>query len=161
MVGQPGASGLLASRRRFTPACFARRPWTVDGTTEVGGYVTTYANNFSFATVRGSGHMVPLYRPRAAHELIASFVNNSPLPVYHGPLPSFQCGRHDTVGFAISRTLLIALSFLFGRGFGPQPAPTKMPRGANDAAAAKDALISDLQAEVARLRAKLAACQAV
>ncbi len=70
----------------------AWRPWALhDNEAEVGGFVTTYAHNFSFATVRGAGHMVPLYRPESAHEMIARFVHNLPLRHYHGPFPSFQC----------------------------------------------------------------------
>ena len=34
------------------------RPWTLDGKEEVAGYVTRYAGDFDFATIRGSGHMV-------------------------------------------------------------------------------------------------------
>ncbi len=37
----------------------AWRPWTIDGEQYVGGFVTTYQTRFQFATVRGSGHMVP------------------------------------------------------------------------------------------------------
>lgn len=35
--------------------------WSVDGEegAYVGGYAIQYANNFTFATVRGAGHMVP------------------------------------------------------------------------------------------------------
>ena len=36
----------------------AWRPWSVDGKYLNGGHVTRYANNFTFATVRGAGHMV-------------------------------------------------------------------------------------------------------
>jgi hypothetical protein len=36
------------------------RPWTYHGDgLHMGGYVTTYAHNFWFATFRGSGHSVP------------------------------------------------------------------------------------------------------
>ena len=34
------------------------RPWTTDGCQRMGGYVTRYANNFDFLTIRGAGHMV-------------------------------------------------------------------------------------------------------
>lgn len=46
----------------------AWQPWNVNGNPDqyVGGYVIQYANNFTFATVRGAGHMVPETRPEAA-----------------------------------------------------------------------------------------------
>lgn len=34
------------------------RAWTLSGRNDVGGYVFRYADNFAFATIRGSGHMV-------------------------------------------------------------------------------------------------------
>lgn len=47
--------------------------WTVDK--YVQGYVTQYDHNFTFATVKGAGHMVPLYRPAAAHAMVSRFVS--------------------------------------------------------------------------------------
>lgn len=38
------------------------RPWTLDGKQAVGGYVTRYAHDFDFLTIRGAGHMVPEYQ---------------------------------------------------------------------------------------------------
>ena len=43
------------------PVVAAWRPWTTTGGS-VGGYVTQYARNFTFITVRGAGHMVPQVR---------------------------------------------------------------------------------------------------
>ncbi|EDQ86178.1 uncharacterized protein MONBRDRAFT_11261 [Monosiga brevicollis MX1] len=34
------------------------RPWTIDGKQNMGGYVFRYGDNWQFATIRGSGHMV-------------------------------------------------------------------------------------------------------
>ncbi len=73
------------------PVAEGWRPWALKDSLEVGGYVTAYAHNFSFATVRGAGHMVPLYRPQAAHEMITRFVHGEALRHYHGSFPSFQC----------------------------------------------------------------------
>eukprot|EP00730_Choanoeca_flexa_P017961 TRINITY_DN8708_c0_g1_i1.p1 TRINITY_DN8708_c0_g1~~TRINITY_DN8708_c0_g1_i1.p1 ORF type:complete len:157 (+),score=38.82 TRINITY_DN8708_c0_g1_i1:73-543(+) len=56
------------------------RPWTLDGNNNMGGYVFGYASNFHFATVRGSGHMVPEFKPAAASVLINSFLEDEPLP---------------------------------------------------------------------------------
>jgi serine carboxypeptidase-like clade I len=36
----------------------AWRPWTVDSCRRMGGYITKYAGNFHFLTIRGAGHMV-------------------------------------------------------------------------------------------------------
>lgn len=50
--------------------------WNVDGEegAYVGGYVIQYANNFTFATVRGAGHMVPETRPEAALRMFKNHV---------------------------------------------------------------------------------------
>jgi hypothetical protein len=40
----------------------------------MGGYVTRYRGNFDFLTIRGSGHMVPQYKPEAALALLASWI---------------------------------------------------------------------------------------
>jgi carboxypeptidase C (cathepsin A) len=51
--------------------------WTVNGQegTYIGGYRIQYANNFTFATVRGGGHMVPEIRPEAALAMIKAFLS--------------------------------------------------------------------------------------
>merc|ERR1712086_218560 len=45
----------------------AWRPWKsayLDGTSKQrAGYVKEYADNFTFATVQGAGHLVPTYKP--------------------------------------------------------------------------------------------------
>lgn len=60
----------------------AWRPWTLDGKQRVGGYVTRYEGNFDFLTIRGSGHMVPEYKPAAALEFITRFLNNQEYQQY-------------------------------------------------------------------------------
>ena len=49
----------------FTPTQ-TWRPWTIDGCLRMGGYVTRYKENFDYLTIRGSGHMVPQFKPAAA-----------------------------------------------------------------------------------------------
>ena len=53
------------------------QPWTVDS--QVAGYATTWvgegANNFTFATVKGSGHMVPQYKAKQLLALSTGFIN--------------------------------------------------------------------------------------
>lgn len=46
----------------------------------MGGYVTSYKGDFSFATIRGSGHMVPEYKPEAGFVLIKTFLEGGELP---------------------------------------------------------------------------------
>ncbi|KAL6846446.1 hypothetical protein ACP4OV_023894 [Aristida adscensionis] len=48
------------------------RPWTVN--MEVGGYVQQYKGGFTFASVRGAGHMVPSFQPERAIVLLDSFL---------------------------------------------------------------------------------------
>ncbi|CAD6202433.1 unnamed protein product [Miscanthus lutarioriparius] len=56
------------------------RPWSIDSKDpEVAGYVIEY-KGVVFATVRGSGHMVPIDRPDRGLALFSSFVKGEPLP---------------------------------------------------------------------------------
>jgi len=58
-------------------------PWTYNygaGNTQVGGYVTTFANanNLTLLTVKNSGHMVPQYQPIAALTFFTRFLKGQP-----------------------------------------------------------------------------------
>lgn len=46
---------------------------------KVGGWTEVY-KGLTFATVRGAGHEVPLFKPRAALKLLQSFLAGKPLP---------------------------------------------------------------------------------
>ncbi|KAM5581204.1 serine carboxypeptidase-like 25 [Rosa sericea] len=46
---------------------------------QVGGWTEVY-EGLTFATVRGAGHEVPLFKPRAALQLFKSFIKGKPLP---------------------------------------------------------------------------------
>lgn len=46
---------------------------------KVGGWTEVY-EGLTFATVRGAGHEVPLFKPRAALQLFKSFIKGEPLP---------------------------------------------------------------------------------
>eukprot|EP00928_Gymnodinium_smaydae_P024388 TRINITY_DN19742_c0_g1_i1.p2 TRINITY_DN19742_c0_g1~~TRINITY_DN19742_c0_g1_i1.p2 ORF type:complete len:536 (-),score=111.61 TRINITY_DN19742_c0_g1_i1:66-1673(-) len=61
------------------------RPWTRDGKRRMGGYVTRYEGGFDYLTVRGSGHMVPEYKPEAAFAFIGSFLRGEEYPRYVPP----------------------------------------------------------------------------
>ncbi|KAF3444859.1 hypothetical protein FNV43_RR14552 [Rhamnella rubrinervis] len=52
-------------------------PWYVKK--QVGGWTEVY-EGLTFATVRGAGHEVPLFKPRAALQLFKSFLQGKPLP---------------------------------------------------------------------------------
>jgi carboxypeptidase C (cathepsin A) len=60
----------------------AWRPWTKadrSGEPAVLGYVTEYAHNFSYATIKGAGHMAPTFRPAAALEMLTRFLTRRSL----------------------------------------------------------------------------------
>ncbi|KAL5739206.1 hypothetical protein ACOSP7_028127 [Xanthoceras sorbifolium] len=52
-------------------------PWYVKK--QVGGWTEVY-EGLTFATVRGAGHEVPLFKPKAALQLFKSFLRGQPLP---------------------------------------------------------------------------------
>ncbi|KAL2532022.1 Serine carboxypeptidase-like 25 [Abeliophyllum distichum] len=52
-------------------------PWYVKK--QVAGWTEVY-KGLTFATVRGAGHEVPLFKPRAAFQLLKSFLEGEPLP---------------------------------------------------------------------------------
>lgn len=60
------------------------RPWTVDGHSNVGGYVISYKGGFSFLTIRGSGHMVPEFKPKATATFFNAFIKGEDFPRYVG-----------------------------------------------------------------------------
>lgn len=52
-------------------------PWYVKK--QVGGWTEVY-EGLTFATVRGAGHEVPMFKPRAALALFRAFIRGEPLP---------------------------------------------------------------------------------
>lgn len=57
------------------------RPWTSDGYQNMGGYVIEWDDRKAqFVSVRGSGHLVPLNRPKMASVMINAFTQNDKLP---------------------------------------------------------------------------------
>jgi len=60
------------------------RAWTLDGQQNMGGYVTEFADGvFNFLTIRGSGHMVPEFKPAAAQTFMSAFISGSSYPPYN------------------------------------------------------------------------------
>jgi len=54
------------------------RPWVFND--QVAGYVTVYdQNDFTFATIKGAGHMVPQFKPPQALAMFQRFLANQPL----------------------------------------------------------------------------------
>jgi len=61
------------------------RPWTLDGKQRMGGYVTRYEGDFDFLTIRGSGHMVPEYKPAATFEFMSRWLKGDEYQRYTAP----------------------------------------------------------------------------
>ncbi|EGD82306.1 hypothetical protein PTSG_02974 [Salpingoeca rosetta] len=59
------------------------RPWTLDGKKQVAGYVFGYESNFHYLTIRGSGHMVPEFKPQAAQSMLQFFLADKNWPAYN------------------------------------------------------------------------------
>ncbi|XP_026429572.1 serine carboxypeptidase-like 26 [Papaver somniferum] len=58
-----------------------KSPWrTWYHENQVGGRIVEYENGFSFVTVKGAGHLVPLNKPTESLALIRSFLSGDPLP---------------------------------------------------------------------------------
>jgi serine carboxypeptidase-like clade 1 len=53
------------------------RPWFVGR--QVAGYTQGFANNLTFATIKGSGHTVPEYKPAEALAFFQRFLSAKPL----------------------------------------------------------------------------------
>ena len=63
----------------------AWRPWTLDGKQRMGGFVVTYPGDFSYLTIRGSGHMVPEYKPAASLAFLSAFLKGEKPKPYVAP----------------------------------------------------------------------------
>lgn len=70
----------------------AWRPWTLDGKQRMGGYVVSWPGNLHYLTIRGSGHMVPEYKPAATLAFIEAFVKGGEFPRYVPPPPTAGAG---------------------------------------------------------------------
>ena len=59
------------------------RPWTLDGCLRMGGYVTRYEKaRFDYLTIRGSGHMVPQFKPAQALEFLSTWLHDKDYKPY-------------------------------------------------------------------------------
>ncbi|XP_042052440.1 serine carboxypeptidase-like 26 [Salvia splendens] len=60
-----------------------KTPWTTwFDDHQVAGRIAEYEGGFSFVTVRGAGHLVPLNKPKQALSLIQSYFYGHPLPTH-------------------------------------------------------------------------------
>lgn len=57
------------------PSKADRRGWKLDG--QVAGFVKEY-KGLTYTTVKGSGHMVPQWRPKQALHMFSSFLDSKP-----------------------------------------------------------------------------------
>ncbi|KAJ4819559.1 serine carboxypeptidase-like 1 [Rhynchospora pubera] len=53
------------------------RPWYVGG--QVAGFTRKYSNNLTFATVKGAGHMAPMYKPTECLAMFGRWLSGVPL----------------------------------------------------------------------------------
>ncbi|KAK9163654.1 hypothetical protein Syun_004556 [Stephania yunnanensis] len=53
------------------------RPWFVDR--QVAGYTRTYANNMTFATVKGGGHTAPEFKPKECFAMFERWASHNPI----------------------------------------------------------------------------------
>nr|XP_025633471.1 serine carboxypeptidase-like 2 isoform X2 [Arachis hypogaea] len=53
------------------------RPWLLNG--QVAGFTRTYANQMTFATVKGAGHTAPEYKPDEGFAMFSRWLSNVPL----------------------------------------------------------------------------------
>lgn len=54
------------------------RPWSIRGSKEVAGFVTVY-DGLTFATIKGTGHMVPQWKRKEAFDFFDKFINDEEL----------------------------------------------------------------------------------
>jgi len=80
-----GDQDILTVPFAFTHPCIAKlsgkivapwQPWFVNGAT--AGYVEVY-DKYTYATVKGAGHEVPLYQPYISYQMIYRFLQNGVL----------------------------------------------------------------------------------
>merc|ERR1711972_446133 len=67
------------------PGLFGPNLELQDAGPQFGGHVVNYEHNLTFATVHGSGHMVPQFRPQAAEQLLQHLLMGS---AFAPPLPT-------------------------------------------------------------------------
>ena len=63
------------------PVLEAWRQWTFDNVSGVvGGEIVRWKNGFDFVTIRGSGHMVPRFKPYSAYLMMKRWINDETWP---------------------------------------------------------------------------------
>ena len=80
-------------------------PWMVAG--QQAGYLTTFAQNFAFATVHTAGHEVPGYQPRRALVLLNMYLNGTAMFLSSSSFPA--ASSSSTSGSISSNSMEIAI----------------------------------------------------
>jgi len=80
----------------------AWRPWTLDGKQRMGGFVVSYPGDFHYVTIRGSGHMVPEYKPAATLAFLTAFLKGDKYPAYVPPPSAVRRGSSDERAAAVA-----------------------------------------------------------
>ena len=90
------------------------KPWSVKGGREgqQGGFLTTFENSFSFATVHSAGHEVPAYQPVAALSLFSGFLDGSMFTPSVTPTPSSPSGISENNYTSIATLVVLAAATL-------------------------------------------------
>ena len=90
------------------------KPWLVKGGAEgqQGGFLTTFDNSFSFATVHSAGHEVPAYQPVAALSLFSGFLDGSMFKPSVMPTPSAPSGISGNNYNSIATLVILAAATL-------------------------------------------------
>lgn len=57
-------------------------PYTFNGGHDVAGYFMEYGNDFTYATLRGTGHMTGAFNAPAAYVFMSNWVANKPFPPF-------------------------------------------------------------------------------
>ena len=77
----PGISSFRTQNWLFSlgfPVREAWRPWTFGANSSiVAGSVVQWEGGITFASIRGSGHMVPTFKPYSAWLMLNNFLSNS------------------------------------------------------------------------------------
>ena len=73
------------------------RAWTTDSCQRMGGSVIRYEHGLDFLTIKGSGHMVPEFKPEVSLEFITRWMRNEDYKPYDASCSVPPQNYHDTL----------------------------------------------------------------